>query len=59
VYCYGSNIGVADLNSPMTVARSIVATCHFPTAGAHTMKIVNEATAGRPWMDLDAFVAVS
>jgi hypothetical protein len=59
VYCDGNYIGTTDLYSSSPVARQTVAWCHFAQSTTHTMKIVGEGTAGRPWTAVDAFVKLS
>jgi hypothetical protein len=58
VYCDGTSIGMADLYSASTVTGQIAAQCHFAQSGQHTMKVVVEGTAGRPWVAVDAFATL-
>jgi len=58
VYCDGTPKVLGDFYSATKVTRQIVAFCHFAQSGQHTMKIVNEGTAGRPWLTMDAFATL-
>ena len=59
VYIDGAYVKTVDLRASSYRARQVVFAASWPTAGAHTIKIVNQATAGRPRIDLDAFVRLS
>ena len=59
VYCDGSYIGTADLYSASTITRQMAGWCNFGGSANHTMKVVGEGTAGRPWTAVDAFVTLS
>jgi hypothetical protein len=50
----GVNRGTVDTFSPVATHRVIVWSGRVPRAGDHVVKIVNQATAGRARIDLDA-----
>ena len=58
VYCDGTRSAVGDFYSASIITRQIVAYCHFPQQGQHTMQITNEGTSGRPFLFFDAFVSL-
>jgi hypothetical protein len=59
VSCDGGTAVKFDLYSASTLTRKIIARCHWTGSASHTMKVVGEGTAGRPWTAVDAFVALS
>jgi hypothetical protein len=50
---------MVNLNTPTAKARQVVFTISWPTAGTHTITIINQATAGHPRIDLDGLVTLS
>jgi hypothetical protein len=54
VYVDGKLIATIDLQSGSDVARAIVFKKHWSTAGSHRIRIVVQATLGRPLVTLDA-----
>jgi subtilisin family serine protease len=56
VYLDGVNQGTWDLYSATTQARAIALAWKASAPETHTLKIVDQATAGRPNIDVDAFV---
>jgi subtilisin family serine protease len=59
IYCDNAFKGTVDLYSATLQARELAYWCRFAQAGTHTMKVVVEGTAGRPRVDVDAFVRLS
>jgi len=59
VYCDGIYEGTADQYSLTTVWGQTMGWCNFSTYGSHTIRLVSEATPGRPWTAADAFVILS
>ena len=55
VYLDGVSQGTKDLYAANTSARHLVVTWHG-ASGTHTVKIVNQATSLRPYLDVDSFV---
>jgi trimeric autotransporter adhesin len=58
VYIDGHLIKVVDLHSLRTARRQIVFVRTFASAAAHTIRIVCQGTAGRPMVDVDAFLVL-
>ena len=56
VYIDGALASTVDLYAATTAAQSIAFTKSWPTAGAHTIAVEVVGTAGRPKVDVDAFV---
>jgi hypothetical protein len=59
LYCDGTASATIDEYSASTIGRRIVGWCRFTQSGQHTIKVVNQATAGRPWLAVDAFAVLS
>ena len=55
IYCDGNATATGDFYSAVVATRQIVAYCHFEKSGQHSIEIVNEGTAGRPSLYVDAF----
>jgi hypothetical protein len=55
VYLDGIYVRTIDLYAGSTQARRIVFAWSWRTVGTHTVRIVNVATAGRAWIDVDGF----
>ncbi len=55
VYFDGVYQGTWDLYAGVAQPRSVVLAWNATTVGTHTLRIVNQATAGRPTIDIDAF----
>jgi hypothetical protein len=58
VWVDGQRAGKVDLSGPATVRRSVF-TRSWPSSGWHTIAVVAEGTAGRPRVDVDAFLVVN
>ena len=58
IYCDGNPVETRDFYSTTTLSRQVAAGCHFTQSGQHTIKIVNEGTAGRPYLTFDAFAII-
>jgi hypothetical protein len=58
VWLDGTYIGSIDLFAASAEARRIVFARHWTTVGTHTLRIVNAATVGRPWIDVDGFAVL-
>jgi hypothetical protein len=59
VYIDGKLITGVNTYSPTSQVQRIVFAKNYDVAGTHTIQIVNSATAGHPYVDLDAFVVSS
>ncbi len=57
VYVDGHLISTVDTYATTVKLRQYIAIKTFATAGTHTIKIVNRATAGRPKIELDGLLA--
>lgn len=58
VWLDGTYVGSIDLFAASPEARRIVFARHWTTVGTHTLRIVNVATVGRPWIDVDGFAVL-
>lgn len=58
VYLDGTLRSTVDLYAASTLARSVVVSYYWPTPGTHTIKVVVDATATRPKVDVDAFTLI-
>ncbi|HEX2756060.1 MAG TPA: hypothetical protein VHM48_11380 [Candidatus Limnocylindrales bacterium] len=58
IYLDGAYIGSIDLFATSPEARRIVFARHWTSVGTHTLRIVNVATSGRPWIDVDGFAVL-
>ncbi|MGN6378103.1 MAG: hypothetical protein ACTHNU_04065 [Gaiellales bacterium] len=58
VYIDGHAIKTVDLHGSGIVRRQIVFVRTFTSAGTHTIRIVNQATSGRPIVDVDAMLVL-
>ena len=58
VWVDGTYVSRVNLYSSSARSRQIVFTRAWSTYGTHTVTIVNEATAGRPRIDIDGFVVL-
>lgn len=56
VYVDGSYRGTIDLYASKYLARQVVYAFNWTANGTHTIKVVTLGTAGRPRVDVDAFV---
>ena len=56
VYVDGAFVQTVDLYSATTTAQAIVFRRNWTTSGAHTIEIRVQGTAGRPKVDVDAFI---
>jgi hypothetical protein len=56
VFVDGALATTIDLRSTTTTSKVIVFSRRWATAGPHSIRIVVEGTAGRPRVDVDAFV---
>jgi hypothetical protein len=56
VYLDGRLVARVSLLSRTAAVRRLVFTRAWPRSGTHTIRLVNEATRGRPRIDLDGFV---
>jgi hypothetical protein len=59
VSCDGGTPATGDLYGASSTGRNVVAYCHFPQSGNHTIKVTAEGTSGRPWLAMDAFAILS
>lgn len=55
VYIDGAYVATVDLYAATGQTRRIVFARHWTAAGTHTIRIVNAATSGRPWINDDGF----
>lgn len=58
IYVNGGLVATVDLRSATTVSRVQAWTATFPTSQLRTIKVVVVGTAGRPRVDVDAFVVL-
>lgn len=58
VYIDKKLVATIDLKAAKTQAQRIVYAAKWATSGKHAIKIVCQATSGRPTIDLDAFVLI-
>jgi hypothetical protein len=58
VYVDGAYVQTVDLYRASTLARNIVFSRSFGAVGTHTLTVYVEGTAGRPQVDVDAFVVL-
>lgn len=58
VYLDGAYKGRVNLGATSLEQRRLVYAWNWTTRGTHTLRIVNEATSGRPRIDLDAIVVL-
>jgi hypothetical protein len=58
VWVDGYEAGWLDLGAASTTARKVVFARDFPAGGTHTVRIWVDGTAGRPQVDVDAFVVL-
>jgi hypothetical protein len=58
VYLDGAFVKTVDLYSASTAERQVIFSKGFTTSATHTVKIVVEGTAGRPYVTVDAFQIV-
>ena len=58
VYIDGKLVATVDLTAGAPVAQQIVFARSWSAAVAHKLKVVCQATAGRPRIDVDAFVVI-
>jgi len=59
VYVDNRKVAVVDLYARTTTVRQQVWVTSFASAGPHTVVLVNLATAGRPYLGIDAFTSLS
>ena len=59
VYLDGVLVGTVNLYASTYQARRTVWAVTFPTAGWHTIKVVDLATAGHPRIDVDGFIRLA
>lgn len=59
IYLDGVYKATLDLYSATSVARGVLASYTWPTAGTHTIKVVVVGTSGRPSVDVDAFIRLT
>jgi hypothetical protein len=59
VYVNGSKVATVDLYSPTAKHQQVVWSGSWSTAASRTVRIQVQGTAGRPRVDLDAFVTVN
>jgi hypothetical protein len=58
VYADGRLVATVDLRASKNLARQVVWTYTWPTAGTHTVKVVNVGTKGRPTVTVDALLTL-
>jgi hypothetical protein len=58
IYVDGAFVGLVDLHASATSWRRIVFAKSWSSSGTHTIKLVNQGTAGRPYVNVDAFVTL-
>ena len=58
VYVDGAFVDTIDLSSAAATNRKMIATFSWPTTVSRTIKLVNQATAGKPWIRIDAIVVI-
>lgn len=58
VYVDGVHVATVDLAATSASHRRIVYSKRWPTTGTHTIRVVCQATSGRPRVDVDAFVVL-
>lgn len=58
IYVDGTYIGSVDLYAASRESRRIIFARHWTAFGTHTVRIVNVATSGRPWIDDDGFAVL-
>jgi hypothetical protein len=56
VFVDGSSYPTLTFQAGSTTYRQLIASYTWSSVGTHTVKIVNQATSGRPYVYLDAFV---
>jgi hypothetical protein len=56
IYVDGVLVETVDLNGPRTSLRRIAYQQHWPSSGAHSLKVVVVGTVDRPRIDVDAFI---
>ncbi|HKG50300.1 MAG TPA: hypothetical protein VKB14_07670 [Actinomycetales bacterium] len=59
VYVDGRRAGTVDLRTMDKSTRHVVWTHAFSRNGRHTVRLVVEGTAGRPWVSLDGWTALA
>ena len=59
VYVDGALVQTVDLHSPDLKPKRVVFAHTWPAAGRHTVRVVLVGTAGRPRVDVDAFVTLA
>lgn len=58
VYVDGALVRTVDLHAPELKPKRVVFAHSWPAAGRHTVRVVVLGTAGRPRVDVDAFVTL-
>jgi hypothetical protein len=58
VYVDGRSAGTVDLRSSTTSTRRLVWTRHFTRTARHSVRVVVQGTAGRPWVSLDGWTVL-
>jgi hypothetical protein len=58
MYVDGRSAGTVDLRSATTSTRRLVWTRHFTSTARHSVRVVVQGTAGRPWVSLDGWTVL-
>ena len=58
VYIDGHLIKIVDLHAASLARRKVVFVRTFTSAGPHRIKVIARGTAGRPMVDVDAFLVL-
>ncbi len=58
VYLDGVRVGTIDLYSASPTARWVAYTKMYPSSGRHVLKLVDQATSGRPKLYVDGFATI-
>ena len=59
VYVDGRRAGTLDLRAAEQTTRRVVWTRHFSRPGRHSVRLVVQGTAGRPWVSLDGWTVLA
>ena len=59
VYVDGRRAGTLDLRAAEPATRRVVWTRHFSRPGRHSVRLVVQGTAGRPWVSLDGWTVLA
>jgi hypothetical protein len=59
IYVDGAYVGLVDTYAATTALQTVVFSRTWSAVGTHTVVVKAVATAGRPWIDVDAFAVLS